>query len=50
MLAFSRRQPLRPKPIDVGGLIRNTTRLLARTLGENIAIGLRTSGEVLPLL
>ena len=42
MLAFSRRQPLQSKPVDVNRLIRNTTRLLSRTLGEDISI------EVLP--
>jgi PAS domain S-box-containing protein len=38
MLAFSRRQPLQPKCVDVNSLADKTTRLLARTLGEKIRI------------
>jgi CheY-like chemotaxis protein len=38
MLAFSRRQPLQAAPVDVNKLIRATTRLLNRTLGEEISI------------
>lgn len=38
LLAFSRRQPLDPKPIDVGRLVINMSDLLRRTLGEQIAI------------
>src|SRR5262249_28546878 len=33
MLAFSRRQPLQPKPVDINDLISSTVRFLARTLG-----------------
>jgi len=38
LLAFSRRQPLDPKPIDVGRLVVGMSELLRRTLGEQIAI------------
>jgi PAS domain S-box-containing protein len=38
MLAFSRRQPLQAKEVDVNALIATTVRLLGRTLGENISI------------
>jgi len=38
MLAFSRRQPLQAKEVDVNALIATTLRLLGRTLGENISI------------
>ncbi|MBS0297084.1 MAG: response regulator [Proteobacteria bacterium] len=34
LLAFSRRQPLEPKPIDLNVLVRDMTELLHRTLGE----------------
>ncbi len=34
LLAFSRRQPLAPKPIDVNRLVRDTSELLHRSLGE----------------
>ncbi len=37
LLAFSRQQPLDPKPIDVNALIGDMTGLLQRTLGETIA-------------
>jgi PAS domain S-box-containing protein len=46
MLAFSRRQPLQSKPVDVNRLIRNTARLLSRTLGEAISIELQPGTEV----
>jgi PAS domain S-box-containing protein len=38
LLAFSRRQPLDPKPVDTGRLIVGMSELLRRTLGEQIAI------------
>jgi signal transduction histidine kinase/CheY-like chemotaxis protein len=38
LLAFSRRQPLNPRFIDVNKLIVSISDLLARTLGENIEL------------
>jgi CheY-like chemotaxis protein len=38
LLAFSRRQPLDPKSVDVGRLVTGMSELLRRTLGEQIAI------------
>ena len=38
LLAFSRRQPLNPKPIDVNALVGAMSDLLHRTLGETIAV------------
>jgi PAS domain S-box-containing protein len=38
LLAFSRRQPLRPKHTDVNGLVTDVSKLLQRTLGEQIEI------------
>lgn len=38
LLAFSRRQPLRPETLDVGELVEGMTGLLRRTLGESIEI------------
>jgi CheY-like chemotaxis protein len=38
LLAFSRRQPLSPKPLDVNGLVAGMSELLHRTLGETISI------------
>ena len=38
LLAFARRQPLRPKPIDPSRLVTGLADLLQRTLGETIAL------------
>ena len=38
LLAFSRRQPLQPREIDIGELVHNMTDMLRRTLGESIHI------------
>jgi len=38
LLAFSRRQPLNPVPLDLGQLTRDMLQLLGRTLGETIEI------------
>jgi len=38
LLAFSRRQPLDPRPTDVNRLVAHTAELLQRTLGETIAV------------
>ncbi len=36
LLAFSRRQPLDPKPLNITQLLRETSDLLRRTLGETV--------------
>jgi signal transduction histidine kinase len=38
LLAFSRRQPLAPKSLDLNGLVAGLLELLGRTLGETIRI------------
>jgi len=38
LLAFSRRQALRPEPTDLNALVSGTTEMLRRTLGETIQI------------
>jgi PAS domain S-box-containing protein len=38
LLAFSRRQPLDPKPIDVNVLVNGMTEMIHRSLGETIAV------------
>ena len=38
LLAFARRQPLKPEPLDVDKLVTGLTDLLQRTLGERIAL------------
>jgi signal transduction histidine kinase/DNA-binding response OmpR family regulator len=38
LLAFARRQPLEPKPLEINRLVLGLSDLLRRTLGESIAI------------
>jgi PAS domain S-box-containing protein len=38
LLAFARRQPLAPRSIDLNRLVIDTSEVLRRTLGENIAL------------
>lgn len=38
LLAFSRRQPLEPKPLELNHVVRDSTELLHRTLGETIEL------------
>ena len=38
LLAFARRQPLAPKPVDLNRLVGGLNELLQRTLGERIAL------------
>ncbi len=38
LLAFSRRQPLAPKPLELNLVVRDMTELLYRTLGEEIEL------------
>ncbi len=38
LLAFSRRQPLKPTPLDLNLVVRDSTELLHRTLGETIEL------------
>jgi PAS domain S-box-containing protein len=38
LLAFARRQPLAPKPMDINGLVTGMSDLLFRALGETISV------------
>ena len=38
LLAFSRRQPLAPKPLDINKLVEGMSELMRRTLGEAVTI------------
>ena len=38
LLAFSRRQPLEPKPVNLNRLVAAASELLQRTLGERVAV------------
>jgi len=46
LLAFSRRQPLTPKPIDPNALLAGMTELLHRTLGETIEVETRLAAKM----
>ena len=46
LLAFSRQQPLDPKPIDLGRLVGGMSDLLRRTLGEQVTVETVLSGGV----
>jgi len=50
LLAFARQQPLRPQRVDVNGLVSGITRLLSRTLGEDVEIALNLSPELWPVV
>src|SRR4029078_171461 len=46
LLAFSRQQPLDPKPIDIVRLVTGMSDLLRRTLGEQITVETVLGGGV----
>jgi CheY-like chemotaxis protein len=46
LLAFARRQPLQPSPVDLGQTCRNVAKLLGRTLGERIRIDIQCESQV----
>ena len=46
LLAFSRQQPLDPKPIDLGRLVTGMSDLLRRTLGEHVTVETVLGGGV----
>ena len=46
LLAFSRRQALRPREVDIAALAGGMTELLRRTLGEAISIETRTGADI----
>jgi PAS domain S-box-containing protein len=46
LLAFSRRQPLDPKPVNANRLVSSMEELLRRTLGETIRLEIVTTADV----
>lgn len=50
LLAFARRQPLSPRPVDLGAIISAMHPMLARTLGENVAISLSLQSDSWPVM
>jgi PAS domain S-box-containing protein len=50
LLAFARRQPLRPARVDVNELVRDTVKLFGRLIGEDVQVALELSDEVWPVI
>jgi signal transduction histidine kinase/ActR/RegA family two-component response regulator len=50
LLTFSRRQSLRPQPIELGAWLAEMRELLARVLREDIAVEIATPPELWPVL
>lgn len=50
LLAFSRRQSLDERPIDVNALVRGLAELLRRTIGENIELRLELADDLPPIV
>jgi signal transduction histidine kinase len=50
LLAFARRQPLRPQRVAINDLVHGIARLLARTLGERVEISLALAPDVWPVV
>jgi signal transduction histidine kinase len=46
LLAFSRKQALRPEPVDANALVRRMLKLLRRTLGEKVKIEVGGDAEL----
>lgn len=49
LLAFSRRQPLDPKPMDINTLVAGMSEMLHRTLGETVAVETRYGADIWPV-
>jgi PAS domain S-box-containing protein len=50
LLAFARKQPLRPEHIETNELVADFARLLRRTLGENIEVALDLGANLWPVV
>jgi two-component system CheB/CheR fusion protein len=50
LLAFARQQPLRPQCVDVNELVSGITRLLRRTIGEDVEISLDLAPDLWPVV
>ena len=49
LLAFSRKQMLRPRPIDLPETLTNLGKMLQRIIGENIQLRIRCAGNLPPV-
>jgi signal transduction histidine kinase/ActR/RegA family two-component response regulator len=50
LLAFARRQPLRPRRVAINDLVSGIAKLLGRTLGERIEVSLELAADVWPVV
>ncbi|MFC5567082.1 PAS domain S-box protein [Rubellimicrobium aerolatum] len=50
LLAFARRQPLQPRPVDVGELVRGIAELVRSTTGPQIRVAVETAPDLPPAL
>lgn len=50
LLAFARQQPLQPQRVDVNKLVEGITKLLSRTLGEDVPISLDFGADIWPII
>jgi two-component system NtrC family sensor kinase len=50
LLAFSRREELRLRPIEIGALVADTARMLRRLIGEDITLEIAAAPAALPVL
>jgi PAS domain S-box-containing protein len=50
LLAFSRRQHLAPKPVNLNSIVGGISELLARTLGGTVAVRTALAGDLWPAL
>ena len=48
LLAFARRQPLKPVSFDVNQCVRDMTQLLGSTLGQHVLLGIETDAALWP--
>ncbi|MBS0504414.1 MAG: PAS domain S-box protein [Proteobacteria bacterium] len=46
LLAFARRQPLRPQPVDAGRLVEGLTELIAATIGPRVRLELDVADDL----
>ena len=49
LLAFSRKQVLQPKPVDLDGLVADMTKMLTRVLGEQVVLEFERAGLPCPV-
>jgi hypothetical protein len=50
LLAFARREVIRPRPLDLNAVITDVERMLARSIGEHIVVTTNLSGNLPPVM